>query len=93
MTATTTIDPRTLATLRKARKFGRPRLAKLAGLTERFVTRLEGTAPLKGELTQDMLLRIADALQVRPEVLTGEVALSEMDLLQPVGSCRTGCCG
>lgn len=88
-----TIDPLTLSTLLKARKFGRPRLAKLAGLTERVVARLEGAAPAKGEVSDEVLQRIAHALQVSPQMLSGKEALTQIDLLPPVGTCRTGCCG
>ncbi len=45
---TLTIDPLRLKTVRKARKLGRPKLAKLVSLTERQLTKLETakTAPL-----------------------------------------------
>ncbi len=45
---TLTIDAARLKTVRKARKIGRPKLAKLVGLTERQLAKLETgtTAPL-----------------------------------------------
>lgn len=84
----------TLKAIRKARKLGRPRLAKLSGLTERQITRLEGGAPLKGTMKPDTLSRIACALSVPECVLTGALPLSDDDL-QPAASttCTSGCCG
>lgn len=38
------LDPARLKTIRKARKIGRPKLARLAGMTERQIARLEGAA-------------------------------------------------
>ncbi|MFY0618789.1 helix-turn-helix transcriptional regulator [Shimia sp.] len=88
------IDADTLKTLRKARKLGRPKLAKLAGLTERQVARLEGAAPMRDALAQDSVLRIAAALGVSAEVLFGDAPLTDFDL-QPAAksSCTSGCCG
>ncbi len=89
----TAIDPTVLKTLRKARKIGRPKLAKISGLTERQLMRIEGgdiqtpLAPATGE-------RLSDALQVPFAVLTGELELIDADL-QPAkkSSCTSGCCG
>lgn len=89
------IDPERLNRVRRARKFGRPQLAKAAGLTERVVARLEGAAPMTGTLPHDLLCRISAVLQVAPEILSGKAPLAEADLLplERASACRTGCCG
>ncbi|MCT4553207.1 MAG: helix-turn-helix domain-containing protein [Pelagimonas sp.] len=74
------IDADRLKTLRKARKLGRPKLAKLAGLTERQITRLESGAEAKGALPDATLARLALVLQVPEEALSGVLPLSEADL-------------
>lgn len=61
------IQPDRLKTLRKSRGFGRTRLAKLSGVSERQIARLEGVLPAKGVMTEDLLLRLASALQTHPE--------------------------
>ncbi len=83
----------TLKTIRKARKLGRPRLARMAGLSERQLSKLEGAArthPLKA----DAITRLATALGVPEAVLTGDMAVSETDLTPMAETkCTTGCCG
>ena len=87
---TMTICPTTLKSLRKARKLGRPKLAKMSGLTERQVARLEGAAPDRG-VDADSVARLAVALHVAPGVLTGAEAVTDLDLATPAKpSC--GCC-
>lgn len=95
MTTATLIAPDRLNGVRRARKLGRSRLAKLTGMTERQLARLENAGPVAGDLTADTLNRLASALQVAPEILTGEAPLNEADMTQtlPVSTCRTGCCG
>lgn len=95
MTIAIHLDPDRLNSVRRARKLGRPKLAKLAGVTERQIARLEGSEPLSRELTHNLVARIAAALQIAPEVLTGEAPLTEADLSQASATptCRTGCCG
>lgn len=88
----TALLPERLKTIRKARKIGRTKLAKLSGLTERKLTKLETS---KGENLSTMSLKqLADVLQITPFVLTGELPLSEHDL-QPASTqtCTSGCCG
>lgn len=88
------IQPEILKTVRKARKLGRPRLAKLAGLTERQIARLEGAAPLKGGLNGDTVLKVATALNVPTGVLAGTIPLADEDLTPASESkCTNGCCG
>ena len=83
------ILPDRLKTIRKARKIGRPNLAKLAGLTERQLAKLETNTGLG--LPGASLLRLADALNTTPLALTGELDLIDDDL-KPASSCRKGCC-
>lgn len=59
---TLTIDPQRLKTVRKARKLGRPKLAKLVSLTERQLTKLE-TAKT-ATLPEPAAVRLAAALQI-----------------------------
>ena len=87
-----TIQPKRLTEIRKARGVGRPRLAKLSGLTERQIARLEGAIPSKGIDTEDTILRLASALQVRPETLTSTEALTSEDfLVVPQSRCCSRC--
>lgn len=84
------ILPDRVKTLRKARKIGRPKLAKLTGLTERQLTKLESSAGT--DLPEPSVERLADALNITPMVLTGELALLDEDL-KPASTCTSGCCG
>ena len=87
-----TIQPKRLTEIRKARGVGRPRLAKLSGLTERQIARLEGAIPSKGIDTEDTILRLASALQVRPETLMSTEALTSEDfLVVPQSRCCSRC--
>ncbi|MEM9350872.1 MAG: helix-turn-helix transcriptional regulator [Pseudomonadota bacterium] len=87
------IDPGILKTVRKARKIARSRLAKLSGLTERQITRLE-TSSASAALPTDALTRLSCALQVPEMALTGDLALIDDDLT-PASEhrCTNGCCG
>ncbi|MBO9477846.1 helix-turn-helix transcriptional regulator [Shimia sp. R11_0] len=90
-----TIDPQRLNTVRKARKIGRPKLAKLVGLTERQLTKLE-TASTSVTLPEATLIRIATVLQIPAPALTGELPLGEGNLepVQPIAhSSSCSCCG
>lgn len=85
-------DAARLKTIRKARKIGRPKLAKLTGVTERQLTKLEtAKAPL---LEESLLVRMSDALHVPLPTLTGQFPLAAEDL-EPVAAktCTSGCCG
>ena len=87
-----TIQPKRLTEIRKARGVGRPRLAKLSGLTERQIARLECAIPSKGIDTEDTILRLASALQVRPETLMSTEALTSEDfLVVPQSRCCSRC--
>ncbi len=86
------IDAERLKTIRKARKIGRPKLAKLSGITERQMGRIEtaGNAVLDASL----VIRLSDALQVPPQTLTGEFQMVAEDLEQAQApKCTSGCCG
>ncbi len=89
-----TIRPEILKTVRKARKLGRSRLARLSGLTERQISRLEGATPIKSGLQSDTILRVATALNVPAGVLAGTIPLNDDDL-SPASkvTCTNGCCG
>lgn len=89
------IDAATLKSVRKARKVSRPRLARLAGMSERQVARLEGAGPVMAAATPDVTLRIAEALRVDPSALSGSVGVGDQDI-QPMSqtTCGSGCgCG
>mgnify|MGYP001797855356 FL=1 len=81
-----------MKTIRKARKIGRPKLAKLTGLSERQITKIE-TAEID-KLSHSALGRVAAALHVDAVVLTGDTGLSDGEL-QPLDKpkCTSGCCG
>ncbi len=90
----TPIVSQTLKTVRKARKIGRPKLAKLAGLTERQIARLEGAGSMNVAVPQDTVVRIAAVLQVPAETLTGQLELIDSDLVPASETkCTSGCCG
>lgn len=88
-----TIDPERLKTLRKARKIGRPKLAKLSGLTERQLAKLEASSDRGAALPDAVLGRLSTALQIPALALTGELPLIDTDL-QPAAkpTCASGCC-
>ena len=86
------IDAPTLKTIRKARKLGRPRLARMAGVSERQLSRLEQAAG--GAMKADTVTRLAMALEVPEAVLTGAMPMAEADLTPMATSkCTSGCCG
>jgi len=87
-----TIPPERVQELRRARGFTRSKLAKLSGLTERQVARLEGALPWKGELNSAVMLRVAAALQVQPETLLGDQPLNEFDLATAPKASGCSCC-
>lgn len=86
------IDAAILKTVRKARKLGRPRLAKMTKLTERQIARLEGAGAGHHAAPDGAAPRIATALQVPVEVLAGDMPLKDADLV-PASQCTKGCCG
>ena len=70
------IDPERLHSLRQKKGLSRPQLAKQSGITERTIQRLEKEPQPSQKKT---LNRLAKALRVEPEVLTGELPLPESD--------------
>lgn len=91
---TQTLDATRLKAVRKARKIGRPKLARLTGLTERQISKLEAAGPAGGSVTDDALDRISQILQVPVPALTGDLPLMEEDLQPSAPStCTNGCCG
>lgn len=86
------IDPCRLKTIRRARKIGRPKLAKLSGVSERQVAKIEcGDA---ASMPEGLLQRFSDALQVPVPVLTGDFPIDISDLgTASVPKCTSGCCG
>lgn len=83
-----------LKTIRKARKMGRGRLAKLSGLNERQIARIERGNVQESGVDSMQLEQISSALQVMLETLNGDIPLTDADLL-PISTsvCRGGCCG
>jgi len=86
------IDAARLKTIRKARKIGRPKLAKLVGLTERQVTKIETSGAV--QLDTAIAERLSEALQVPLPTLTGDFEISAEDLAPASAQkCTSGCCG
>ena len=78
--------------IRKGRKVGRPKLAKLVGLTERKLAKIEAEA--SSILPRQTVTKLSTALQVPEPTLTGLLPLTKEDLEPVVKSkCTTGCCG
>ena len=71
------IDPERLHTLRKQKGFTRPQLEKRSGITVRTIQRLEKEPHRSQKTREDTLNRLAKALGVEPDVLTGELPLPE----------------
>ncbi|MCF2904073.1 helix-turn-helix domain-containing protein [Octadecabacter sp. CECT 8868] len=89
MTSETILADR-LKSVRKARKIGRPKLAKLSGLTERQLAKLE----TKGAaVPEPVLSNLAEALHITPLALTGALPLIDEDLQPAASTCTSGCCG
>lgn len=86
------IEPARVKTIRKARKFGRPKLAKLSRLTERQLAKIEQSASATLDLA--VVEKLSNALQISSPTLTGEIEIIEADL-QPFSAqkCNSGCCG
>ncbi|MDX8355739.1 helix-turn-helix domain-containing protein [Cognatiyoonia sp. IB215182] len=86
------VDAIRIKTIRKARRIGRPKLAKLSGLTERQLTKIETSSTFTLDLS--VLGLLSEALQVPIPRLTGEFDISEDDL-RPASkrACTNGCCG
>lgn len=69
------IDSNRLKELRKRKRFTLDRLAKEAKLSRRQIARLERDADAAGKARDRTVMLLAEALDVEPGVLTGEVAL------------------
>lgn len=80
-----------LKAIRVARKIGRPKLAKLVGISERNLTKIEKSET--ATLTQSTISKLSHALQISSMTLTGEFPVAENDL-KPIQkpTCKTGCC-
>ncbi|MEP2717173.1 XRE family transcriptional regulator [Pseudophaeobacter sp.] len=81
-----------LKSIRKGRKIGRPRLAKLSGLTERKLAKIE--AESLSLMPRSIVARLSDALQVPQPTLTGDFPVTDADT-SPLEKekCTSGCCG
>lgn len=92
MTDLIKIDSERLKAIRKGRKIGRPKLAKLSGMTERKLAKIE--AENLSILPQSTVAKLSDALQVPEPTLTGDFPLTQEDL-NPIAksTCTSGCCG
>ena len=80
-----------LKTVRKARKIGRPKLAKQVGITERQLTKIETSEAIM--LNEHAASKLCQALQINIKTLTGELPMLEKDL-RPLQKpqCVSGCC-
>ena len=87
------IEALTLKTIRKARKLGRPRLVRLAGITERQLSKLESGQGGQN-LQPTTISKLATALAVPQGVLAGDMPMTDDDLTPMATSkCTSGCCG
>lgn len=86
------IHPERLTQIRRVRGLGRPRLAKLTGLTERQIARLEGAVASDGTCTEEIIQLLASVLEVRPELLTSPEELTVEDLLGTQHPRSCSCC-
>ena len=73
------IDPDRLRELRKRKRWTRKRLSNLADIHARTIQRLENEPEQCQKSREDTLNRLADALDVEPGVLIGELPLPESD--------------
>jgi len=80
-----------LNVIRKARKIGRPKLAKQLGISERQLAKIETSETAM--LTDHAVSRLSQVLQIRSMTLTGEFSVMDADL-QPIqkSPCASGCC-
>ena len=73
------IDPESLRSLRQKKKLSRSRLAERSGIAVRTIQRLENEPQRCKKSREDTLNRLARALDVETDVLTGESPLPEPD--------------
>ena len=71
------IDPKSLRSLRQKQGLTRPQLAERSGITPRTIQRLENEPQQCQKSRKDTLERLAKALGVKKNVLTGELPLPE----------------
>lgn len=73
------IDSDRLRTIRKWKKLSRPDLERASGINMRTIQRLENEPEKSNTTREDTVLRLAEALDVEPDVLTGELPMPEPD--------------
>ena len=73
------IDPESLRSLRKKKKLSRSRLAERSGIAVRTIQRLENEPQRCQKSREDTVNRLADALDVEPDVLSGISPLPKPD--------------
>lgn len=87
-----TVDAAALKSVRKARKLGRPRLARAVGVTERQIARLEGVGVAGDGVAPELVVKLSAVLDISPDVLIGEQELHDLDLT-PRAKSSCSCCG
>lgn len=73
------IDSDRLRTIRKRKKLSRPDLERVSGINVRTIQRLENEPEKSKTTREDTVMRLAEALDVKPGVLTGELDLPDAD--------------
>ena len=73
------IDSDRLRTLRKRKKLSRPDLARVSGINTRTIQRLENESDKSKSTREDTVVRLAEALDVEPGALTGELDLPDAE--------------
>ena len=73
------IDPKSLRSLRQKQGLTRPQLAERSGINKRTIQRLENEPQQCQKSRKDTLERLAKALGVKEDVLTGELPFHESD--------------
>ena len=73
------IDSDRLKTIRQQKKLSRPDLERASGINVRTIQRLENEPDECKTTREDTLMRLANTLEVEPDVLTGELPLPELD--------------
>lgn len=84
------IDSDRLRTLRKRKKLSRPDLERVSGINMRTIQRLENEPDKSNTTREDTVTRLADALDVEPGVLTGELPLPVLDEAADADPVRIG---
>lgn len=73
------VIPDRLLSLRKSRRLSRQRLAQMAGIHPRTIQRLENEPDQCQKTREDTVNELAKALEVEPDMLTGELGLPDTD--------------